>query len=388
MHRRDFVRGMCLGGLATFVLPSVRLAQVPGEGRLVFVLLRGGVDGLAALVPSGDPAYAAARGDLSLAGSDLTRLDGTFSLAPGLAPLGPFWARDELLAFHALAVPYRSRSHFDSQAVLETGLGEPSGSADGWLNRLLQVMGGSASGIAVAAGMPRSMTGPHRVTTWSPARLGVVDDAYLDRLGLLYRRDPDLHDRFEAGLQTEALADGAGEGTGGRGRGGGFEAVLGAAARFLSEPGGPNLAAVEFGGWDTHGNQGVGGGVLDRRLGLLARGLASFRQAMGDVWTRTTVVVMTEFGRTVHPNGSGGTDHGTAGAAFVLGPGVRRSEVVADWPGLAPGSLYEGRDVRPTLDSRAVLKGVVAGAFDLTAAQADRVFPGSERVGGLYDLMG
>lgn len=389
MDRRSFVRGMCLGGLATFALPAVRLAQVPGRGRMVFVLLRGGVDGLAALVPAGDPAYASARRDLALDPKTLHRLDDTFALAPGLAALGGFWERDELLAFHALALPYRSRSHFDSQAVLETGLDRPRGAADGWLNRLLGVMGGEASGVAVAAGMPRSLSGPQPVATWSPSRLGVVADGYLERLALLYRADPRLHDRFEAALQLQDLAGEAGEAVAGAGRERGrFDPVLDAAARFLREPGGTNVAAVEFSGWDTHAGQGGAGGLLDRRLGLLAGALASFRDSMGEAWDDTTVVVMTEFGRTVAPNGTGGTDHGTAGAAFVLGPAVRRSRVVADWPGLAPGDLFEGRDVRPTLDTRAVLKGVVAGTFDLTAAQADRVFPGSEGVDGRYDLVG
>jgi len=389
MDRRHFVRGMCLGGLATFALPAVRFAQVPGRGRLVFVLLRGGVDGLAALVPVGDPAYADARRGLALDPRELTPLDGTFALAPGLAPLADFWADDELLALHALAVPYRSRSHFDSQAILETGLDRPSGSADGWLNRLLGVMGGEVSGVAVAAGMPRSMSGPHPVSTWSPTRLGVVEDGYLDRLALLYRADPRLHDRFEAALQMRDLADDAGAAMGGGPRRGGgrFEPVLEATARFLREPGGPNVAAVEFSGWDTHAGQGGADGPLDRRRGALASSLVSFREALGEAWGDTAVVVMTEFGRTVAPNGSGGTDHGTAGAGFVLGPGVRRSAAVADWPGLSERGLFEGRDVRPTLDTRAVLKGVVAGVFDLTAAQADRVFPGSERVGGRYDLM-
>ena len=176
---------------------------------------------------------------------------------------------------------------------------------------------------------------------------------------------------------------------GGRGMGGArFDAVMEAAARFLREPGGPNVAAVEFSGWDTHARQGRAGGGLDRRLGLLAESLVSFRAAMGEAWADTSVVVMTEFGRTVAPNGSGGTDHGTAGAGFVLGPAVRRSQVVADWPGLSERALFEGRDVRPTLDTRAVLKGVLAGVFDLTAAQADRVFPGSEGVRGRYDLVG
>ena len=394
MTRRDFVHTMCLGGLATFAQPSVTFARVPGDGRLVFVLLRGGFDGLAAVVPVGDPGYAAARGRMAFDPARLLRVDDDFALAPGLAPLADFLGRGELLALHAMAIPYRTRSHFDGQAVLETGLDQPSGSADGWLNRLLQVMGGQRTGIAVAAGLPRSLVGAHPVTTWSPARLGAVDDEFIDRLHRLYQHDPVLLNPFEAALQLEDVAGGGMAGTdgmgggAGRGRGRGrAEAILTATARFLRDPGGPNIAAVEFSGWDTHANQGTAGGPLDRLLEELAAGLAAFRAAMGDRWDGTTVVVMTEFGRTVRPNGTGGTDHGTAGAGFVLGTRLARTGVLSDWPGLADRALFEGRDLRPTLDTRAVLKGVAAGTFDLTTAQADRIFPGSADVRGRFDLM-
>ncbi len=403
MERRDFLTTMCKGGLATFGAPLVRFARVPGRRRLVFVLLRGGFDGLAAVVPVADPAYQDTRRELAYAPDRLTPLADGFALAPGLAPLGSLWDAGELVALHAMAIPYRTRSHFDGQAILETGLDAPSGAADGWLNRLLQVMGGRRSGIAVAAGMPRSMMGVWPVETWSPTKLGVVGDAYLERLHLLYQSDPVLLNPFEAAIQERALV-GEAEGMAGTGGGEGSAAapvrippprgrgivapVLEAAARFLREPDGPNVAAVEFSGWDTHAGQGMEGGPLDRLLGQLADGLLAFKATAGDAWADTTVVVMTEFGRTAHPNGTGGTDHGTAGAGFVLGPRVARSAVVADWPGLAASELYEGRDVRPTLDTRAVLKGVVAGTLDLTPAQADRVFPGSAAARGLWSLMG
>lgn len=391
MDRRSFVRGMCVGGLATFAAPLVTFASVPGRGRFVFVLLRGGFDGLAALVPVGDPAYATLRAGMAYSPADLEALDGTFSLAPGLAPMKTFWEAGELAVVHAMAIPYRTRSHFDGQAVLETGLDKPAGASDGWLNRLLQVMEGERAGIAVAAGMPRSLSGPFPVLSWSPAELGTVEDAYVERLHVLYERDARLHDPFEAALQLRALEPAEGTGGGmavGRRGPGRVGPVMGAAARFLRDPVGPNVAAMEFSGWDTHANQGMAGGVLDRLLGQLAEGLVALRKGMGAVWADTTVVVMTEFGRTARPNGSGGTDHGTAGAGFVLGPRLAGSRIVADWPGLGSRELYEGRDLRPTLDTRAVLKAAVAGTLDLTAAQADRIFPGSEGVRQLPGLMG
>ena len=211
------------------------------------------------------------------------------------------------------------RSHFDGQAILETGIDKPVGSSDGWLNRLLQVMPGQRSGIAIASGMPRSLTGPYDVQTWSPTQLGAVNDAYLDRLSTLYRTDKVLYGRFEAAMQQQDLV-GEEPMAGGGARRGGITPLMQAAAKILRQDGGPNIAAVEFSGWDTHANQGLAGGALDRLLGQLAEGLMAFRTDMGPAWSNTTVVVMTEFGRTARPNGTRGTDHGTAGAGFIIGP--------------------------------------------------------------------
>ncbi len=380
---------MCYGGLATLGAPLVSLARVPGNGRLVFVLLRGGLDGLAAVVPVEDPAYRSTRGRLAYNPDDLVPIGDGFALAPGLTPLSDLAKRGELVGLQAMAIPYRTRSHFDGQAILETGLGSPDGSSDGWLNRLLQVMEGRREGIAVAAGLPRSMSGPIEVATWSPARLGATSDAYIERLHVLYQRDPVLLGRFEAALQLQEVAEDAMDSLAGSnrsGRRGQMAPVMRATARFLREPDGPNVAAVEFSGWDTHTNQGLAGGPLDRLLAGLAEGILAYEDEAGSSWSDTTIVVMTEFGRTARPNGTGGTDHGTAGAGLVVGPGLARAAVPTDWPGLSERELYEGRDLRPTLDTRAVLKGVVMGVFDLTSAQANRVFPGSTEVRPRTDL--
>lgn len=386
MDRRTFLRGMCFGGLATWGMPLVSFARVPQRGRLVFVLLRGGFDGLAALVPHGDDTYASARAGMAFEPTDLVDLDGTFGLAPGLSRLRESWEAGELVALHALAIPYRTRSHFDGQAVLETGLARPAGSSDGWLNRLLQIMSGTRSGIAIAAGMPRSLSGSHEVQSWSPTQLGTADDRYLERLGSLYRADRELAGRFEAALQQKDIVGEEPMAAGGARRGG-ILPLMQAAARILQAESGPNVAALEFSGWDTHANQGLAGGALDRLAGQLAEGLMAFRAAMGSVWPGTTVVVMTEFGRTVKPNGTRGTDHGTGGAGFIIGSTVARSRVHADWPGLGERALFEGRDLRPTLDTRSVLKAAIAGTFDLTRAQAERVFPDSAAAPGAYHLM-
>ncbi len=386
MHRRDFVRTMCYGGLATFAVPSVVFAQAGTTGRLVFVLLRGGFDGLAAVVPYGDPDYPSLRESFAFNDSELAPLDDTFGLAPGLSPLRTVWDAGELAAVHAMAIPHRTRSHFDGQAILETGLDRPIGSSDGWLNRLLQVMSGKRAGIAIAAGLPLSMTGPRQVETWSPTQLGAVDDLFLERLAVLFRADRTLANRFEAALQQQDLV---GEEPMARGnaRRGGIAPLMQAAARILRQAQGPNVAAMEFSGWDTHANQGLAGGALDRLLGQLAEGLVAFRTEMGNAWPNTTVVVMTEFGRTARPNGTRGTDHGTAGAGFVLSTRLARAQVVADWPGLSQKALFEGRDLKPTVDTRAVLKAALAGTFDLTSSQLERVFPGTSGVPGVTGLM-
>ena len=374
MDRRSFMRQMCLGGIATFALPGVTFAQVKQDGRFVFVLLRGGFDGLAAVVPIGDDSYSRLRSGFAFEESELFALNELFGLAPGLSPLRDLWQANELVTLHAMAIPYRTRSHFDGQAILETGIDRPVGSSDGWLNRLLQVMEGKRSGIAIAAGMPRSLTGSYEVQTWSPTQLGVVDDAYLQRLGSLYRNDKALYGRFEAAVQQQ---DTVGEEPMARGnaRRSGVTSIMQAAAKILRQDAGPNIAAMEFSGWDTHANQGLAGGALDRLLGQLAEGLMAFRTDMGPAWNNTTVVVMTEFGRTARANGTRGTDHGTAGAGFVIGPRVAKSAAYADWPGLNDSALFESRDLKPTLDVRAVLKGAIAGAFDLSRPQLDRVFP-------------
>ena len=234
MNRRTFVRNMCYGGLATFALPRVTFAQVRHSGRLVFVLLRGGFDGLAAVVPYGDARYESLRGALAFQPTELVELDDLFGLAPGLAPLRDAWQSDELVVLHAMAIPFRTRSHFDGQAILETGLDRPVGSSDGWLNRLLQTMPGKRSGIAIAAGLPRSMSGSFDVQTWSPVQLGVVDDEYLERLGTLYRADNVLHGRFEAALQQKEMV--GEEPAAGRGaRRGGITPMMRAAARIMRQ---------------------------------------------------------------------------------------------------------------------------------------------------------
>lgn len=392
MNRRRFLAHSAMG-MGLMAMPTTALSMVSNlsfatspltQNRLLFVLLRGGVDGLTAVAPTGDPDYERVRGVLAVERDRMTALADGYALAPGLSPLAEFWNRDELAVVHGVAVPNRSRSHFEAQAVLETGLDRPVGASDGWLNRLLGVLDGSNNaGIAVGAGLPRSLIGDAQVSSWSPAQLGTVEDAYLERLHLLYRSDPELLDQFEAALSQRVIASGlADESMTGKGPGdrSSVDGLFRATAKLMSAESGPNVAAMEMSGWDTHANQGSAGGALDRLFARLASGLAAYRDEMGESWPGTTVVVMTEFGRSVRPNGARGTDHGTAGAAFVLGDGIGTRKIITDWPGLGDKQLFEGRDLRPTIDSRAVLKGVLAGRFDLTKGQLNKVFPGAADV--------
>lgn len=391
LNRRAFLSTACAGGLATTFAPSLSFGQAATDRRFVFVLLRGAMDGLHSIVPVGDPSYRGARGNLAYGASDLTRLDDLFGLAPGLSPLAASYQSGELLPVQGVAIPYRTRSHFDAQSILETGLDRPVGSASGWLNRTLEVLGGATSqGIAVGGPLPLSMQGRVPVATWAPSALRDGDQGFIDDLAQLYNLDPVLADPFTAALtlQEQAMVM---DTTGRDGRRGlaQFEQLFAATGRFLNAPDGACIAALEFSGWDTHAGQGLANGTLDRRLNALAKGLLALKaEFSADAWSKTVVVVSTEFGRTVATNGSGGTDHGTGGAALLFGGAVRGGRVLADWPGLAQRQLYEGRDLRPTLDTRQLLKGVLAAQFDLRSAELDRlVFPDSQAVPGLSGLV-
>ena len=390
LNRRSFLGAACAGGLATTFAPSLSFGRAATDRRFVFVLLRGAMDGLHSIVPVGDPSYRSARGKLAYSASDLTRLDDIFGLAPGLSPLAESYRVGELLPVQGLAIPYRTRSHFDAQSILETGLNQPVGSATGWLNRTLEVLGGATSqGIAVGGPLPLSMQGRVPVATWAPSALREGNDAFIEDLAQLYNMDPVLADPFTAALTLQEQAMTMGTDSSSRRGLAQFEQLFAATGRFLNAPDGARIAALEFSGWDTHAGQGLANGTLDRRLNALANGLLALKAELSShAWSKTVVVVVTEFGRTVATNGSGGTDHGTGGAALLYGGAVRGGRVLADWPGLAAGQLYEGRDLRPTLDTRQLLKGVIAAQFDVRRAELDRlVFPDSQAVPGLNGLV-
>lgn len=359
-----------------------------GERRFVFVLLRGALDGLAALPPIGDPDYARLRGELDLSKSALHRLDDLFALHPSLDFMAELWKSRQLTVAPAVATPYRERSHFDAQDVLESGVAVPHGSATGWLNRALAALPQKSpgnAGIALGSNVPLAMRGPVEVASWSPGTLPELDDDTLNRIGQMYGADSLLSQRLSEALGADEIA---GDMSMGRGRGIQVEPVARATANFLVKPGGPSVAMFDTTGWDTHANQGAEQGALALRLAALDAGLAALREGLGESWNRTVVLVATEFGRTVAINGTRGTDHGTGTAAFLLGGAVRGGRVLGEWPGLKSGQLYQGRDLMPTADLRGVIKSVLRDHLGVPQQQLEAgVFPDSGAAGYLADLV-
>ncbi len=375
----------CTAALAAFG-SRLALADAVTDRRFVLVILRGGLDGLAALVPYGDRNYRSTRGSLALddpmRGSGMADLDGFFALHPALAPLAPWYASGELLPVHAVATPYRQRSHFDGQDLLENGTDRPRGAHDGWLNRTIGLLDGGERrlGLAIGQTVPLVLRGDQPVASWSPAILPEADDLFLDRLAAMYQDDPLFGPLLAEAVSADAMAESAlaGMDRRGTGRDGANAAALArVAGGMLAAPDGPRIAVLEVGGWDTHAGQGTESGRLARSLTELAAGAEALREALGPAWRQTVVAVVTEFGRTAAPNGTGGTDHGTGAAALLAGGGVAGGRVLADWPGLSRTALYEGRDLAPTLDLRAVLASLLRDHLDIPADALDRVvFPG------------
>jgi uncharacterized protein (DUF1501 family) len=363
-------------------------AAATDDARLVLVILRGGLDGMAAAPAYGEGRYQSLRGQLALAGpgndGGVLKLDGLFGLHPALTNMHRLYTDGDLAVVHAVASPYRERSHFDAQKVLEAGGVSPSTSDGGWLNRALGAMADESfkrDAIALASTVPLVLRGPVGVTSWAPSRLPDSDDDTLARVRQIYEAaDPDLAMRLTAALNARDLAGETGM-PGMRAGGQQLAPITTAAARFLAAADGPRIAVIEANGWDTHANQGGAAGSLANRLRQLDAGIASFKAALGADWSKTTVLVVTEFGRTVAVNGTRGTDHGTAGCAFVAGGAVAGGRVIADWPGLAEKDLFEGRDLAPTLDLRALFKGVLSEQYGLSASALETsVFPGSAAI--------
>ncbi|WP_099825290.1 DUF1501 domain-containing protein [Oceaniglobus indicus] len=368
------------------LMTTVTFASAPWENRLVVIILRGAMDGLDVVRPLGDPAFMAMRGGLLRGRDDSLPLDGYFAMHPALAPLMPLWSAGQLAFAHAVSTPYRDkRSHFDGQDILEAGTGmdvPASARRDGWLNRMLATVPGMNAQTAFAVGRDelKVLNGPAPVMNWSPdAALNMSPQARL-LLQEVYHEDPLFRDAADEAVELAELV--APDESTPRGaamadamkRGGGtaIEALAAFSAQRLREE--TRIAAFSMPGWDTHRRQpqAIGGS-----LARLSDAILLLKQGLGPVWDKTCVVAMTEFGRTVRENGSGGTDHGTGGAMLFAGGAIRGGRVMGTWPGLDEAALYQRRDLMPTSDVRQHAAWAMRGLFGLPSASLERdVFPG------------
>ncbi len=401
--RRHFVRAVLgAGALAPWATlsmaqPLAAAAARADAPRFAFVILRGGLDGLTAVPAPGDPAFAEARGVLGQFAAAPLPLEGPFALHPLLPQLHAMYGRGELALVHATGLPYRERSHFDAQQVLESGGTRPYELSTGWLARALAAGGAPPmKAVALETAVPLVLRGPAEVDTWAPSNQPEPAQDLVARLEAMYRSDAALAQALARarGLRESPgmAANPASMGGMGAGLGGGGRAAVTLAtkaAEFLQR--GSQVAVLEMGGWDSHTNQAAPQGATSNNLRALDAALAALREGLqpAQLWSRTVVLVATEFGREVAINGNLGTDHGSGGAAFVLGGAVRGGRVIADWPGLAKKDRFDGRDLRITTDLRAVMRGVLADHLRVPRTALDAtVLPGSAALAAVPLLRG
>jgi uncharacterized protein (DUF1501 family) len=392
-------RALLLGG-ASFAawayLPKFARAADGRDPRLIVVILRGALDGLATVAPIGDPDYAGLHGSIALTSGGPhagVMLDSFFALHPSMPEFARMYKEKHAAVIHAVSTPYRDRSHFDGQDVLESGFAGPGRVQSGWLNRALEALprGARVSGLAVGATTPLVLRGAAPTVGWAPVDLPRADEDTAARLIDLYsHRDPALAAALSQGLKLEktALGDDM-KPKPGTNNAGAMRLAARGAAKVMAADDGPRIAALAFDGWDTHANEGGPVGRLAQLLSGLDGALAEFESGLGEHWRDTAVVVATEFGRTARINGTEGTDHGTGTIALLAGGAVKGGRVISDWPGLKPANLYEGRDLAPTTDLRAAIKGVLRDHLGLAErVLAERVFPDSAPVKPMQGLVG
>ncbi len=428
--QRPSRRELLLGSGVLFAWANMpKIARAEGrDPRFLVIVLRGALDGLATVAPVGDPNWIKLRGDAAhaLTGANAALpLDNFFALNAAMPELHRIYQARQAILVHAVATPYRERSHFDGQDVLESGMPKPGATDSGWLNRALMTLVPDGrvrqekGALAIGAVTPLVIRGAAPIILWEHTKLPPTSEDTLARLLDLYRHTDlafakALEERISiaaiAGVDpmktgnavgaspsaamTETAADAKRRAAVHRDDHGAarvkaaFASSASAAAKFFAKADGPRVGALVFDGWDTHANEGESGGRLATLLSALDGAIASFERGMGAVWQDTVVAVVTEFGRTAHINGTLGTDHGTATVALLAGGALKGGRIVADWPGLADNMLYEGRDLRPTTDLRAVIKGVLKDHLRVSGTALDTtVFPGSAAIEPMHGLM-
>ena len=386
LHRRSFLISGCAASLVSLA-PDARADTVRGH-KLVIIILRGALDGLAALPPLSDSDLEALRAPLI--DEKATPLSDGFALHSAMPGLAAMYQAGQAAFVPAVAGPYRERSHFEAQDLLESGQ-VARVSADGWLNRALVRAPAAYAAVSIGPSTPLILRGrPVSATSWSPAALPAPSEDTLQRLLDLYEGDAALRSSLDAALKAEMIADGMASGASGMGGGGRaglaqYRVQLEAAGRFLAVSGGPEIAVVGLEGWDTHTGQNQ---MLQQRLTALDNGLGALRTQLGEVWDRTVVVAVSEFGRTVGVNGGGGTDHGTGGLAMLTGGALKGGRMFGDWPGLKPTALFENRDLMPAVDVRSLFKGLLGDHLGWSRTDLDsHVFEDSHAARPLSGLV-
>ncbi|WP_164015686.1 DUF1501 domain-containing protein [Pyxidicoccus trucidator] len=399
LSRRHLLRALGLSGASLLLAPGflgralAASPQGPSRRVLVTVFLRGGVDGLSLVPPVEDAAYHRARPALALkspgSGADAAlELDGRFGLHPSLEPLLPLWREGRLAVLHGVGLPVPVRSHFDAQDFVESGTPGRKATADGWLNRALEGEEGGAAlrAVALQPTLPRALfgssgalamgrleefrlrggrRGEEAASGFSALYAGAVDEALRTTGQGAFEALSRLDEDRLAKLPTDSSVEYPKGPLGQR---------LRDIARLIRGDMGLEVAATEMGGWDTHAAQGAATGVFANRCRELAGALSAFAADLGPKLEQVTVVVLTEFGRTVRENGSRGTDHGVGSAMLMLGGGVRGGKVYGRFDSLAPEHLQDGRDVPSWTDVRAPLAEALRAARP--GVELAKVFPG------------
>ncbi len=392
IHRRHFLAGLgATAGFSSFI-PAVGHASSSRDPRFVTIVLRGALDGLTAVPPVGDPDYATLRGSLAIDRSQALPLNETFGLHPSLINLNRQYKAGQATILHACASPYRDRSHFDGQDVLESGYGGPGQTDSGWMNRLLLTLPSgqraNSEGLGIGSTTPLIIRGKAEVLGWAPSIQKTADADLVPRLMSLYQQsDPMLANLLDEAVKTGKIAAGysALSASGGAGDPKTMVVMAEGTARLLAAEEGPRIAALAFEGWDTHANEAQ---RLAQLLTGLDNALAAFETTLGPVWNETAIMIVTEFGRTAAVNGTQGTDHGTGTMAFLAGGAIKGGRVISDWPGLKQSQLYQARDLAPTTDLRSVAKGLLMELYDTSPATlSNTIFPDSATVSPLRGLI-
>jgi uncharacterized protein (DUF1501 family) len=398
MERRDFLKQLTLLSTSGLLFlggnswAARAIGDDKGRKRLVVVFLRGAVDGLNVVVPYSENPYYISRPTIAIPrpGEDggALRLDEHFGLHPALSSIMPLWDKGTLAFVHASGSPNSSRSHFDAQDYMETATPGYGKTPDGWMNRLLEVLPGTRSAteaISLGPTLPRILSGPAAATNIALNQAGTrptpldrpeiqaaFDRLYKgnDPLSVAYRDGEAARKKLLAELTEEmTMADkGAPSPVG-------FADEAQKLGRLIARDSTIKVAFLALGGWDTHINQGSVSGQLPNRLKALGETLATFVQALGTTYSDTVILVMSEFGRTVHENGNTGTDHGHGNVMWVMGGGIRGGKVYGQWPGLSGNELYEGRDLAVTTDFRVVISAVLESQFGFSTTQLNKVIP-------------